>query len=122
MEKYFEIVNNDALLSIDNFPTLTSIGIDSSVYIPSLDERRDAVSILVEDNAKLSACSWLNNFLDGGTYAVEGEIYINNNADGCNSNDITPPVKVYAGDIRVTTQAEVDALDDQGMPLYGNIH
>ena len=120
--KDFEIVNNDALLSLGNFPTLTSIGIDSSVYIPSLDERRDAVSILVEDNAKLSACSWLNNFLDGGTYAAEGEIYINNNADGCNSNDIAPPVKVYTGDIRVTTQAQVDALDDQGMPLYGNIH
>ena len=120
--KDFEIVNNGALLSLGNFPTLTSIGIDSSVYIPSLDERRDAVSILVEDNAKLSACSWLNNFLDGGTYAAEGEIYINNNADGCNSNDIAPPVKVYTGDIRVTTQAQVDALDDQGMPLYGNIH
>ena len=122
IEENFEIVNNGALLSLGNFPTLTSIGIDSNIYIPSLDERRDAVSILVENNAELSACSWLNNFLDGGTYAVEGGIYINNNADGCNSNDIAPPVKVYTGDIRITTQAEVDALDDQGMPLHGNIH
>ena len=48
-------------------------------------EYRDSVSILVERNPKLVLCSWLQDFLPGGEHAVSGEIFINDNAAGCNS-------------------------------------
>ena len=118
----FYVKNNHKLTSLGDFSSLTSIG-TGETWVPSLYDKRNNVSIVIELNTNLSLCSTLEKFLDGGTYAVTGEIYINNNATGCNSNNIAQPINpVYTGNIRVTTQAQVDALDDQGMPLYGNVH
>ena len=106
----FSVSNNDQLTTLDNFPILTSIGMGNNVYIPSLGNSRNNVSIVVEENPRLSDCYELTEFILGGATAVSGDIYINDNAIGCNSeNDI----KIrYRGNITVTTQAEVNALRD----------
>ena len=83
---YFRVFNNIELTDLGDFPALTSIGV-GSVYISSLNESRDNVSMVVEDNSSLSDCYVLTEFLPGGTHAVSGGIYINNNAVGCNSGD-----------------------------------
>ena len=83
--EYFRVISNDTLTTIGNFSNLISIGVRNGIYIPSLDERRDTVSIVVENNSSLSDCYTLAEFLPGGATAVSGEIYINNNAVGCNS-------------------------------------
>ena len=110
---YFSVSSNDTLTSLGNFPNLTSIGI-GNVYVPSLNESRNNVSIVVENNFNLSDCYVLTDFLTDGTRAVSGDIYINNNVNGCNSqNEITEAEKtIYRGDITVITQAEVNALRD----------
>ena len=84
--EYFAVSFNDSLTTLENFPALTSIGIGAA-YVPSLSENRDNISIVVEDNSSLSDCYTLTDFLPGGDHAVSGEIYINNNALGCNSGD-----------------------------------
>ena len=89
--RYFFVQCNHTLTTLGNFSKLKSIGMDNNVYIPSLDEFTDKVSIVVEDNSSLSDCYVLIDFLPGGAHAVSGEIYINDNATdgGCNSqNDI----------------------------------
>ena len=109
----FRIKNNNTLITLGDFSALTSIGLTSLLNIPSLGERRNNVSIIVEDNSSLSDCYTLAEFLPGGSTAVSGEIYINNNATGggCNSpNGIIN--SIYQGNITVTTQAEVDAMRD----------
>ena len=83
--EYFRVISNDTLTTIGNFSNLISIGVGNGIYIPSLDERRDTVSIMVENNSSLSDCYTLAEFLSGGSTAVSGDIYINNNAVGCNS-------------------------------------
>ena len=83
---YLYIQNNAKLLSLGNFSALTSIG-SSRVYVPSISDNVDNVSIVVEDNSSLSDCYVLTDFLPGGSHAVSGGIYINNNAVGCNSRD-----------------------------------
>ena len=105
---YFGVLSNDSLTTLGNFLSLTSVGTGNT-------NRGSNVSIQVEDNSILSDCSTLTDFLPGGAHAVSGEIYINDNATdgGCNSGDqIIEKEKVtYRGDITVTTQAQVDALD-----------
>ena len=85
---YFDVIFNDKLLSLGSFPNLTSIGISAfSVYVPSLDESRDSVSIVVESNSNLVLCSWLESFLPDGNHAVTGDIYIQGNATGCETTE-----------------------------------
>ena len=95
---YFDVIFNDKLLSLGSFPNLTSIGISTfSVYVPSLDESRDSVSIVVESNSNLVLCSWLESFLPDGNHAVTGDIYIQDNAMGCATTEEIknpPPVLV----------------------------
>ena len=78
----FEVRDNFQLSTLGNFPALTSIG-RGEAYVPSLSADRNKVSILVENNLNLSDCSVLRKFLSGGSHAVSGQIYINNNATGC---------------------------------------
>ena len=53
----FSVSNNDSIEPLlDNFPILTSIGVGES-FVPSLEERKDSVSIVVEENPILSTCS-----------------------------------------------------------------
>ena len=86
----FSVSDNDALTSLGRFPMLASIGSADGVYVPSTDSRydngeRDNVSIVVEANDRLQDCCVLTTFLSGGTNAVSGEIFINDNATGCDS-------------------------------------
>ena len=74
--------SNAQLRTLDDFPALTSIGVG---YVLTTDN----VSIVVENNPKLSDCSVLRKFLLGGDHAVSGKISIKNNAIDCNiQNDI----------------------------------
>ena len=106
---FFSVSNNDTLTSLGNFPTLlTSIGVGEA-FVPSLNDTTNNVSVVVEDNSSLSDCYVLIDFLLGGTHAVSGQIYINNNASVCNNRN-TLTNTIYRGDITITTQAAVDAL------------
>ena len=108
IEEYFSVQNNDTLTTLGNFPSLTSIGV-GSITVPSSGEYTENVSIVVEDNSSLSDCYTLTEFIPGGSHAVSGEIYINDNAGVCtNQNALSNTI--YRGDITVTTQAEVDSL------------
>ena len=89
----FEVEYNRKLTNLGDFPVLTSIGIRSA-YVPSLGRSTSNVSIVVEDNINLALCSWVEKFIPTGTNAVTGRIYINNNADGCNSTEVNPPVLI----------------------------
>ena len=85
---YFRVIRNDTLTSLGNFPNLTSIGISTfDVYVPSLDEVRDSVSIMVENNSSLSDCCVLANILNQENNRVEGKIFIVNNAAGCDNRN-----------------------------------
>ena len=111
----FSVTNNDTLTSLGNFPALTSIGV-GSVYRTSERQTIDNVSIVVESNSSLSDCYTLTDFLPGGTHAVSGEIYINNNAGVCTDQSALSNT-IYRGDITVRTQAEVF---DLGVALGAN--
>ena len=105
--KFLRVHDNDQLTALGGFPALTSIGIGA------LNRRNNGVSIVVQNNLRLSDCYTLTEFLPGGAHAVLGSVTIQNNATGggCNSqNGITN--SIYQGNITVTTQAEVDALRD----------
>ena len=105
--KFLRVHDNDQLTALGGFPALTSIGIGA------LSRRNNGVSIVVQNNLRLSDCYTLTEFLPGGTYAVLGSVTIQNNATGgsCNSqNGITN--SIYQGNITVTTQAQVNALRD----------
>ena len=85
--RYFYVTNNDTLTSLGNFPALTRIG-KGLAFVPGLNNRViNNVSIVVEENIRLSDCYTLTDFLTGGLYPVSGEIYIDNNAVGCSSGD-----------------------------------
>ena len=105
--EYFFVWNNDRLTTLD-FSALTSIG-EGESYVPSKRQNRNGVSIVVEENSSLSDCYVLTDLLPGGTHAVSGEIYINNNAGVC-TNQSALSNTIYRGNITVTTQAAVDAL------------
>ena len=108
---YFSVISNDTLTTLGNFLALTSIGTGNNVSIPSLSEVRDNVSIVLEDNPRLSDCSVLTNFISGGTYAVSGEIHVRFNASTCNKqNTSLINGRTYRGSIAVRMQAEVDSL------------
>ena len=81
----FNVLRNDRLTNLGDFPALVSIGMNDSVRISSLNGRRNDVSIVVEENPILFTCCVLTEFLPGGTHAVNGQIFINSNAMGCNS-------------------------------------
>ena len=106
--EYFRVNDNDQLRTLGDFPTLMSIGMGST-YVPSEGQTIDSVSIVVENNSSLSDCYTLTDFLPGGSHAVSGEIYINDNAGVC-TNQSALSNTIYRGDITVTTQAEVDSL------------
>ena len=107
--EYFQVYDNDRLTTLGNFSSLTSIGIGNDIYIPSMCGYRDNVSIVVESNPILSNCHVLTDFLSGGSHAVNGDIFINNNAISCNSqNEIKTR---YFGNILVGTQKEIDDLN-----------
>ena len=81
----FNVLRNDRLTNLGDFPALVSIGMNDSVHISSLNGRRNDISIVVEENPILFTCCVLTEFLPGGTHAVNGQIFINSNAMGCNS-------------------------------------
>ena len=82
---YFYVYNNDSLTALGDFPVLTSIGVGRGVFIPSESQFADGVSIVVEDNDRLFTCCVLMDFFSDGVNAVIGDIFINDNAMGCNS-------------------------------------
>ena len=130
----FVVNNNRKLTDVGDFPNLTSIGV-ATLHVFSEGWEIDSVSIVVENNPGLSDCSVLTDFLSGGTHAVSGEIFINDNAVGCNSGDeIMAPAPVdtitlppadtiisslvqtqigdtYTGSIFVRTQAQVNEMN-----------
>ena len=81
----FGVRNNNRLTTLGNFPELMSIGKNDSVNIPSLNELKNNVSIVVEGNDRLFTCCVLTDFFSDGVNAVSGDIFINDNATGCNS-------------------------------------
>ena len=120
IEGYFSVTNNDTLTTLGSFPALLRIGI-GTVSVPIAGQSREGVSILVENNLKLSNCSVLAGFLSGEDFAVSGEIFINANTTGCNSPstiDVSNISRVYIGDITVRTQAELNSL----RAILRNIH
>ena len=66
---------------------LTTIGKSNGVFVPSEDANIDSVSIIVETNTTLAACCNLTNLLPGQANAVTGSVFINSNAEGCNTAD-----------------------------------
>ena len=110
---YFIINFNDQLITLGDFPSLTSVGIGSS-FVSSLNERRNDVSILVENNPMLSNCCALESFFDGENNKTEGEIYIMNNSTGCDNTtevdscNLIPPVVISL------TKASVSENDSVG--------
>ena len=75
---------NSKLTDVGDFPSLTSIGVED-VHVRSEGRTIDSVSIVVEYNPSLSDCCVLTDFFSNGANAVSGNIFINNNAMGCNS-------------------------------------
>ena len=117
--EHFSVFFNDKLLSLGSFPNLTSVGITAfSVYVPSLGYRNN-VSIVVEDNINLVLCSWLEEFLPNGTHAVTGDIYIQNNATGCETTEEInnpSPVLVVENPIFAHTDSTTTSFN-----IYANV-
>ena len=93
----FEVDFNHSLPSLGDFPSLQSIGGDFEVYynasltslggfpmLVSIGEQY-GVSIKVAWNKRLQDCCVLTAFLRDATNAVSGQVFINDNAPGCNS-------------------------------------
>ena len=117
--EYFSVHGNDKLTTLD-FPTLTSIG-SGSGRVPTFNDERDSVSIVVENNPGLSDCYTLTEFLPDGTYEVDGGIYINNNAtDGVCTNQSKLERTIHRGNITVTTQTALNALSGETI-IDGNL-
>ena len=77
---FFEVRGNASLISLGQFSSLTHIGSSGELdFYPNL-------SILVEHNPNLVLCDFLDDFLEGGTHAVEGNIRVANNASECNTS------------------------------------
>ena len=81
----FEVINNDALTSLGGFPMLANIGSSDGITVPSTGTDEDDVSILIEGNDLLQDCCVLTAFLSGAANAVSGQVFIGDNATGCNS-------------------------------------
>ena len=81
----FLVKGNRVLTSLGGFPMLASISSSNGVYVPSTGTDEDNVSILVEGNYRLQDCCVLTSFLRDATNAVSGQVFINDNAPGCNS-------------------------------------
>ena len=83
----FVVRYNAPLTFLGAFPMLTSIGISDGVFVfGSGQDGISNVSIVVERNDRLQDCCVLTTFLSGGTNAVSGQVFIYDNAPGCNSN------------------------------------
>ena len=116
--EYFRVHDNDKLASLGSFPNLTSIGIGET-YVPSLDERRDTVSIVVENNNSLVLCTVLEKFLSTGANAVTGDIYVQNNATGCEtSEEINNPPPVLVAKNRIFTHKDSTTTS---FNIYANV-
>ena len=108
---YIRVSGHGQLTTLGDFTNLTSIG-TGEAYVPSQGTTPNT-SIVIEDNNRLTDCVALINFLPNRAHPVSGNIFINNNANDCNSQDDVLgniPSRVYIGDITVSTQAQVDAL------------
>ena len=81
----FIVEGNNDLRSLGGFTSLTSIGSADGIFVPSTGTIEDGVSIMVEGNDALLNCCVLTTFLSGAANPVSGQIFINNNATGCNS-------------------------------------
>lgn len=112
------IVDNNALINLEGLGGLDSIGslsLGSNDEISSLSGLNPSVTILgyanFNDNSKLAECCIiLNN--------VQGEVRLTRNATGCNSLtevqqacSAGPGEVDCAGEVTLTTQAEVDAFE-----------
>ena len=84
---YLRISHNEKLTDLGGLSALTSIGEANGVLVPSEDANIDSVSIIVESNTILAACCDLTNLLPGQANAVTGSVFINSNAEGCNTAD-----------------------------------
>ena len=84
---YLRISHNEKLTDLGGLSALTSIGESDDVFVPSEDANIDSVSIIVEANTTLAACCNLTNLLPGQANAVTGSVFINSNAEGCNTAD-----------------------------------
>ena len=104
INRNLSVYNNDALLSLGNFPNLNIIG-KGSANVPSEDGITTNVSIVVENNPQLSDCCLLYPFLDGNALDVSGSIHITNNSASCRQENLSA---VHTGDIELNTQTEVD--------------
>ena len=84
---YLRISDNEKLTDLGDLSALTSIGESDDVFVPSESTNTDGVSIIVEANTILAACCNLTNLLPGQANAVTGSVFINSNAEGCNTAD-----------------------------------
>ena len=84
---YLRISHNEKLTDLGGLSALTSIGKSNGVFVPSEDDNIDSVSIIVESNTTLAACCNLTNLLPGQANAVTGSVFINSNAEDCNTAD-----------------------------------
>ena len=99
---YFSAYDNDILTDLGNFGTLTSIGMGSP-RVPSLGKIESGVSIVVENNSSLSTCCVFTEFLPDGDHAVRGDIFINNNAAGCDSeSEVNTPLTLISSNVTIT--------------------
>ena len=115
---YFSVNDNKILRSLYDFPALTSIGVGNDVYIPSLDERRDSVSIVVDSNPLLEYCCVLTKIREGGL-TISGDVFISNNFEGCNSTEMSScnlSVRLSAGDTLLLPYNSIDTT----FTLYSN--
>ena len=115
---YFSVNDNKILRSLYGFPALTSIGVGNGAYIPSLDERRDSVSIVVDSNPLLEYCCILTKIREGGI-TLSGDSYISNNFEGCNSTEMSScnlSVRLSVGDTLLLPYNSIDTT----FTLYSN--
>ena len=115
---YFSVNDNKILRSLYDFPALTSIGVGNDVYIPSLDERRDSVSIVVDSNPLLEYCCVLTKIREGGL-TISDDVFISNNFEGCNSTEMSScnlSVRLSAGDTLLLPYNSIDTT----FTLYSN--
>ena len=85
IERAFIVTENNSLISLGDLTHLTHIGTEDSLSVSSIGNRQNNVSIIVENNDNLVSCCVLTEFLLERKYAASGKIFINNNAEGCNS-------------------------------------
>ena len=85
IERAFIVTENNSLISLGDLTHLTHIGTEDSLFVSSIGNRQNNISIIVENNDNLVSCCVLTEFLSERRYAASGKIFINNNAEGCNS-------------------------------------